>query len=107
MESVKRIVWVTIEKELEIELMPSVFGNRTEEEYLEDFRKKLRHVDNIDDVVKYAARCAATGGMETGGDGYHFDGIGLVAEYPYLDTAPDVKFRVTFDDCDVEIVKKS
>lgn len=101
MNTIKRRVLVTIEKEVEIELMPTLFGNMTEEEYLAEFRKGLWDIEGIDDVVKYAARMAATMGS-----GYQHDGLGLLSEshstYPRV---PDVKFTIMMDECTEEIVK--
>lgn len=99
MESIKRTVRVTIEKEFKIELMPSVFGEQTEIEYLALFCKDLWKVESIDDVVKYAAICAATGGI-----GCQHDGIGLV-EYSHFSTPPpDVKVTEIYDEREAEIV---
>lgn len=99
MESIKRTVRVTIEKEFEIELTPAVFGEMTEAEYLAEFRKGLWNVESIDDVVKYAARMAAYYGEST------HDGLGLVgphqSTYPRV---PDVKYREILDECDEEIL---
>jgi hypothetical protein len=100
METIKKTVRVTIEKEIEIELMPSVFGGMTEGEYLEEFRKGLWDVEGIDDVVKYAARMAAIGCA-----GYSLDGIGLLGEHDStFPRIPDVKFREISDDCEEEIL---
>ena len=100
MEAIKRTVRVTIEKEIEIELMPSMFGGDTEAEFLESFRKSLWEVESIEDVVKYAARMAAYHG-----GGMSHDGIGLLdwenSTYPRV---PDVKFREIDDDCEEEIL---
>lgn len=98
--SIKRTVRVTIEKEIEVELTPAVFGGMTQEEYLAEFRKGLWHVDSIDDVVKYAARCAAYGSV-----GAHEDGLGLVngrdSTYP---RKGDVLVHENSDDCECEIL---
>jgi len=101
MKTIKRKVLVTIEKEIEIEMLPGVFENMTQEEYLAEFRNGLWHVEGIDDVVKYAARMAATMG-----GGYQHDGLGLLSEsfntYPRI---PDVKFTILMDECTEEIIK--
>lgn len=100
MKPIKRTVRVTIEKEIEIELMPSLFGDMTEEEYLADFRKGLWYVESMDDVVKYAARTAAY----YGGGGEH-DGLGLLAaDYSTHPRVPDVKFREISDESEEEIL---
>lgn len=100
MEPIKRTVRVVIEKEIEIELMPSMFGGMTEEEYLADFRKGLWDVDSIDDVVKYAARMAAYYG-----GGMQHDGLGLLdAHYSTHPRVPDVKFRDISDECEEELL---
>lgn len=100
MESVKRTVKVTIEKEIEVELTPSVFGGMTEEQYLAEFRSCLWHVDGLDDVVKYAATIGAHGAL-----GYQEDGLGLVgyshSEWP---RTPDTKIRVISEDVDSTIL---
>lgn len=103
MESIKRRVKVTIEKEIEIELTPPVFGGMTEEEYLAEFRKSLFHVDGIDDVVLYAARMAACYG-----EGYNHDGIGLVGSFHSTHPrVPDVKFREIYDEIEAEFVESA
>lgn len=100
MESIKRTVRVTIEKEIEVELMPSMFGGMTEEEFLAEFRRGLWDVETIDDVAKYAARMAAT----VGSGGEH-DGIGLLShDYSTYPRVPDVKFREVLDECEEEIL---
>lgn len=100
MTTIKRTVRVTIEKEIEIELTPAVFGGMTEEQYLFEFRKGLWHVDGIDDVAAYAAGLAATNCS-----GHEFDGIGLLGEvdstYPRV---PDVKFNILAENFETEIV---
>jgi len=100
MESIKRTVRVVIEKEIEIELMPTFFGSMTEEEYLAEFRNGLWNVESMDDAIKYAARMAATVGS-----GYEYDGLGLLSHY--YSTNPresDVKFREILDECEEEIL---
>lgn len=99
MTTIKRIVKVTIEKEIEIEIMPSMLGDMTEESYLEEFRKGLWYVESMDDVIKFAARMAAYNGSG------ECDGIGLLG--PYYSTyprVPDVKFREISDECEEEFV---
>lgn len=100
MSNIKRVVEVTIVKKIEIELMPSVFGKMTQEEYLNEFSKSLWEVDGIDDVVRYAARV-----VSDNGDGYQYDGIGLIGHsdstYPRI---PDVKYRVLDEYMEDEIV---
>lgn len=103
MESIKRTVQVTIVKEIEIELTPTVFGNMTEAEFLADFRKGLWPVEGIDDVVKYAARMAAICG-----GGLTHDGIGLLsADYSTYPRAPDVKFKIVEEEYEEEILPSS
>ena len=100
MESIKRTVRVTIEKEIEVELTPAMFGGMTVDEYLAEFRSGLWHVDSIDDVVVYAARVAAYGPI-----GVEEDGLGLVNDrdstYP---RKGDVLVRELSDDCECEIL---
>lgn len=101
METIKRKLRVTIEKEIEIEIMPSMFCGNTEEAYLKEFREGLWHVDSIDDVIKYAAKVAATGG-----GGHNHDGIGRVesAYMRKLETEADVYFDEVSDDIEAEFV---
>ncbi len=100
MESVKRKVRVVIEKEIEIELTPAVFGKLTKEEYLAEFCRSLWEVENINDVAKYAAEAAATGGS-----GYQHDGLGLLGEhYSEYPRVPDVKFREISSEIESEIL---
>ena len=100
METIKRTVRVTIEKEIEVELPPAVFGGMSQDEYLAEFRKGLWYVDGIDDVVEYAARCAAYGLI-----GVQVDGLGLVNDrdstYP---RKGDVLVHEISDECGCEIV---
>lgn len=101
MNSIKRIVKVTIEKEIEIELTPSMFGGMTEEEFIAQWRKSLWDIDSIDDVVTHAASLAADGGI-----GGLYDGLGLInnhdSTYPRV---PDVKVRIIEENSDAEILK--
>lgn len=94
----KQKVRVTIVKEIEIELTPTLLGDMTEEEYLESFRSGLWDIDGMDDVVKYAASMAA----QYGG-GYTHDGLGLLdttrTTYPRV---PDVKFSELDTDIETE-----
>lgn len=94
-----RTVRVTTTKEIKVELTPAVLGGMSEEAYLEEFRKGLWRVEDMDDIYKYAARMAAEGG------GYQHDGLGLVSEsYSRHPRAPDVKFDVLDEDVETEIV---
>lgn len=100
MEAMKKTVRVTIEKEIEIELTPAVFGGMTVEEYLAEFNRSLWPIESIDDVFKYAAEIAATGG-----DGYEHDGLGIVDTWHSTHPRPpDVKFNVLYEDRELEIV---
>ena len=96
MDTIKRKVRVTIEKEITVEL-PAEFGT---EEYLNDFRKGLWHVDSVDDVAKYAARMAAYSENTRQEDGLGWLG-GKGMTYPRV---PEVTFIVHEDECDEEIV---
>lgn len=98
----KRTVRVTIEKEIEIELTPAVFGPLSVEEYLEEFRKSLFEVEGLDDVFKYAAEMAAHYGA-----GYSHDGLGLMGEagMPSAQKAK-VIFNVVLDDTDTELLER-
>lgn len=99
MESIKRTVIVTIEKEIEIELTPAVFGGMSEAEYLASFSKDIFAVESMDDIVKYAASMIANYGA-----GYEHDGIGLVGKghstYPRV---PEVKFDELSSETEVVI----
>lgn len=99
--AMKRIVRVTIIKEIEIELTPAVFGSMTQDEYLKEFNDHLWNIDGIDDVFKYAAAMAAHHG-----GGLTHDGLGLLDEkhstYPRV---PDVKFTVRDEETDEEFVE--
>ena len=97
--SIKRTVRVTIEKEIEIELTPAVFGGMSIEAYLAEFRNSLWHVDTIDDVVKYAACLAATGGR-----GCHHDGLGLLDDID-IPRQPDVRFREIDENIETEVTQ--
>ena len=100
MESIKKTVRVIIEKEIEIELMPSMFKGMSIEEYLDEFRNSLWDVDDIDDVIKYAARIAATNG-----GGHTHDGIGLLSRRTATrNHQPDVKFVDLMEFCSEEII---
>ncbi|MGY3895841.1 hypothetical protein [Aeromonas enterica] len=100
MESIKRRVRVTIEKELEIELTPAVFGSQTEAEYLTSFRHDLWDVSSIEDVVTYAASMAAHYGA-----GMEHDGIGLIgAPHSTYPRVPDVKFHEVSCETETEII---
>lgn len=94
-----RAVRVTTIKEIQVELTPAVFGGLSEEQYLQEFRKGLWHVEGMDDIYQYAARMAADGG------GRQHDGLGLVSEsYSRYPRVPDVKFDVLDEDVETEII---
>lgn len=98
MGSIKKVVRVTVEKDIEIELTPELFGTMSLEEYLEEFNSSLWEAD-LDKVFKYAAQCAFTGG------GYSEDGLGLVArKSSYYPSAPGVIFTVIEDSSEAEII---
>ncbi|MDT0355669.1 hypothetical protein RJO15_07830 [Herbaspirillum huttiense F1] len=96
----KRVVRVTITKEIEVELTPTVLGPMTEEQYLAEFNAGLFPVESMDDVIKYAGEMAARYG-----GGVSHDGLGLVGEH-YVTTAkvPDVKFRELDEEVEVELI---
>lgn len=99
--AMKRIVRVTIIKEIEIELTPAVFGPMTQDEYLKEFNDHLWNIDGIDDIFKYAAAMTAHHG-----GGLTHDGLGLLdwqhSTYPRV---PDVKFKVLTDETEEELVE--
>jgi len=72
----KKTIRVTIEKVIEIELTPAVFGQMTEAEYIAEFKKSLWHIDGLDDVYIYAASIAAHHG-----GGIEHDGLGLLSAH--------------------------
>jgi len=61
-ETIKRKLRVTIEKDIEIEIMPSMFIDMTEDEYLKEFSRSFWEVDSIDELIKFAANVAAVHG---------------------------------------------
>lgn len=96
----KKVLRVTIEKEIEIELTPTLLGEETEQEFLAGFSRAMWEVDSMDDIFKYAAEMAAKFGS-----GLEHDYLGLLsAHYSTYPRVPDVKFREITDDCDVEIL---
>ena len=98
--TIKKTVRVTIEKEIEIELTPTFFGDMSEEQIIAEWNKSLWPIEGMDDVIKFAAVMAATHG-----DGYSLDGLGLLGgmhtTYPRV---PDVKFREIYEDIETEIL---
>lgn len=76
MSTFKRTVRVTVEKTLEIELTPAVFGGLTEAEYLDAFRRQLWPVRDLGDVACYAAEVGANPALL----GQESDGLGLVTD---------------------------
>ena len=60
--TMKRKIRVTMEKDIEIEIMPSMFIGMTEEEYLKEFSETFWTVNNMDDIFKFAAKVAAVHG---------------------------------------------
>jgi hypothetical protein len=72
----KKIIRVTLEKEIEIELNhDEFFHGMTEKEYLEEFSKTFWDVKSMDDVYKYAAEMVAIHGS-----GF-YEGIGEIVSY--------------------------
>jgi len=88
-------VRVTIIKELELEFTEQFLGGMTEEEYLKEFSRSLWPVDEMEDVIKYAASMAATCG-----GGYSHDGLGLLVQKGGFSSRPPA---VIFDELDEEI----
>lgn len=105
MQTIKRTIRVTIEKEIEIELTPAMFYGMTEAEYLAEFNKSLWPVSSIDDVAEYAARTAAAYG-----GGMQHDGLGLLGErgccYPGGKT-PDVLFLEIYERHETEVLEQA
>lgn len=100
-ESIKRKVRVVIEREIEIELTPEMFGEMSIEEYLAEFSNGLWDIDSVDDLAKYAARVVAYNDASSTEE----EGLGLVGprhqKYPRV---PDVKFDVVYEECEEEIL---
>lgn len=95
--SIKRILKVTIEKEIEIELTDTMFGGMSHDEYVAEFKAGLFDIDGVDDILKYAAEMAAVYG-----GGHDHDGLGLLgASHSTFPRVPDVKFDEL--SCDVEV----
>lgn len=96
----KKTIRVTIEKEIEVELMPSMFGDMSEEQFIAEWRKGLWKIEGMEDVIKHAACMAASFGS-----GMEHDGIGLVGYYhTTYPRVPDVKFREISLDIETEIL---
>jgi hypothetical protein len=62
-------VRVTITKEIEVHLTDDM-GT---EEAIRDWNRGLWPIESVDDIAKYAAEQAATGG-----EGYNWDGLGIL-----------------------------
>ena len=99
MEAMKKTVRVTIEKEIEIELTPDVFGSLTIEEYLDEFSTILWPVNSIDEVFKYAAGMIAVAGEGS------YDMLGPVGRQDTENNGESwVKFKIVYEDREMEIV---
>lgn len=96
-EPIKRRVRVNIEFEIDITLMPSMFGGKSVEQYLEEFRKGLWDVDDIDDVVRHAAHIASFN-RDT-----EEDGIGTMS-HESSDKDTNVKYRIVSEETESEII---
>lgn len=97
--TMKKTIKVTIEKVIEIELTPAMFGGLTEAEYIAQFKQGLWQIDGLDDIYTYAARMAAHHG-----GGIEHDGLGLLAaHYSTHPRVPDVKFRIVDEFTEEEI----
>lgn len=97
---IKKTVRVMIEKEIEIELMPSLLGPMSEEQFIAEWSTSLWPIESMDDVIKHAACMAANYGS-----GIEHDGLGLLGyhnmDYPRI---PDVKFREISEDIETEFL---
>lgn len=97
--TIKKTVRVTIEKEIEIELTPTFFGEMTEEQIIAEWNKSLWPIESLDDVIKHAAVMAATYG-----DGHTLDGLGFIGGFHTTHPrVPDVKFREIYEEVETEI----
>lgn len=94
-EPIKRRVRVTAEYEVDITIMPSVFGPMTLSEYIAEFDRTIVPVGSIDDVAEFAARTAVLygSGIE--------DGLGSLN---VTDDA-DVKYDIVYEDAETEIIE--
>lgn len=94
-EPIKRRVRVTVEYEVDITIMPSVFGTMTLSEYVAEFDRTIVPVGGIDDIAEFAARIAVScgSGIE--------DGLGALN---VTDDA-DVKYEIVYEDSESEIVE--
>lgn len=97
-EPIKKRVNVTVEFEIDITLMPSMFAGLSIEQYLEAFRKGLWNVNDIDDVVKYAAE-VATLDRDT-----EEDGIGTMS-HEWSNKKTNVKYRIVCEKTKSEITR--
>ena len=97
---IKRVVRVTTEYEVEITLMPKMFGGMTIEEYIKNFNETLWDIDTVLDVAMYAARQAIVSG-----DG-EYDGIGnLISKYSSKAESADVIYRIRYEDTESEVIE--
>ncbi len=93
----KRIVRVTIEKEIEIEF-PEGFADPR---YLHQFSNGLFDVDSLDDVFVYAAKLAAIDG-----GGVSWDGIGFLGMKDVIySKEPDVTFDILSVNIEEEFIQ--
>lgn len=97
-EPIKKRVNVTVEFEIDITLMPSLFAGLSVEQYLEEFRKGLWDVNDIDDVVKHAA-ALATFDKDT-----EEDGIGTMS-HEWSNKNTNVKYRIVSEETESEIIR--
>lgn len=96
----KKIVRVTIETEVEVELTPIFFAQLSEAEFLAEWRKSLWEVESMDDVIKHAAVMAVSYGS-----GVTHDGLGLVSSIHMTQPRiPDVRFREISEEIESEIL---
>jgi hypothetical protein len=96
--SIIRTVVVTTTQTIKIEI-DDKFAT---DEYLDDWRRGLWHIDGVDDVVKHAAEMVAAKM-----DGCNLDGIGLLGRsdstYPRV---PDTKFEIIDEEVESELVEQ-
>lgn len=86
-------------KNIEVEFTESVFGGKTEAEYLEAFRTHMWPVDSLKDVAEYAGRMAFDGTNQS------HDFLGFLAEsHVTSPKVPDVKVWIHGEDIeDLEV----
>ncbi len=96
----KRKIRVIVEKEIEIEIMPSMFIGMTEQEYLDEFSRGFWKVDSMDDIFIFAAKVAAIHGRG------EEEGLGILEPKHMKDMCKaDIYFDEIFGDVETEFTE--